>query len=240
MGGIDGYSRAIVFLECADNNRTSTVLSAFVCVHTHGLPNRIRSDLGGENVDVWGYMIEQHSSYSAVITGSSTHNDRIECLWRDVYRCVSSLYHNTFKKEEEGELDPLNEVDLFCLHFIFLPRINSTLKSFVGSWNNHPVSSEHNLTPNQLFIRGAMEQNSVPHILPPSSSNTCTVGQSELPSPSDRVTVPRIQFTPCTLLQREMSEVDPLGPSTSFGCDLYCQIVSIVGSHLTGGCAHCT
>lgn len=80
-----------------------------------------------------------------------------------------------------------------------------------------------------------MEQNSVPHILPPPSSNTCTVGQSELASPSDRVTVPRIQFTPCTLLQREMSEVDPLGPSTSFGCDLYCQIVSIVGSHLTGG-----
>ena len=242
-GGIDGYSRTIVFLECADNNRASTVISAFEsAVHTHGLPNRIRSDLGGENVDVWRYMIEQHSSYSAVITGSSTHNERIERLWRDVYRCVGILYHDTFRKlEEEGKLDALNEVDLLCLHFIFLPRINTTLKSFVESWNNHPVSSEHNLTPNQLFIRGAIEQDIDPHFPPPSSSNTsCTADQAQLTSPSDRVTVPRIQFNPCALLQIEMSQVDPLGPSTSFGCDLYCQIVNIVGSHLTGGCSHCT
>ena len=28
--------------------------------------------------------------------------------------------------------------------------------------------------------------------------------------------------------------MDPLGPSTSFGCDLYCQIVNIVGSHSRG------
>jgi len=99
-GGIDGNSKTIVFLECADNNRASTVLSAFAgAIHTHGLLNRIRSDLGGENVDVWRYMIEQHSSYSVVITGSSTH-ERIERLWRDVYRCVSSFYHDTFKKLE--------------------------------------------------------------------------------------------------------------------------------------------
>ena len=28
-GGIDGYSRAVVFLRCSDNNRASTVLSLF-------------------------------------------------------------------------------------------------------------------------------------------------------------------------------------------------------------------
>lgn len=52
-GGIDGYSRTIVFLNCSDNNRASTVLTAFTnAVRSHGLPERIRTDLGGENVDI--------------------------------------------------------------------------------------------------------------------------------------------------------------------------------------------
>ena len=31
-------------------------------------------------------MIEQHRSDRAVIVGSSTHNEKIERLWRDVFR----------------------------------------------------------------------------------------------------------------------------------------------------------
>ena len=31
-------------------------------------------------------MIERHTDDSAVITGASTHNERIERLWRDVTR----------------------------------------------------------------------------------------------------------------------------------------------------------
>ena len=61
----------------------------------HGLPNQIRSDLGGENVDVWRSMVEQHSTMACVITGSSTHNQRIERLWRDVCWCFVPKYlHN--------------------------------------------------------------------------------------------------------------------------------------------------
>ena len=95
----------------------------------------------------------------AVITGSSTHNERIERLWCDVYRCMGVVFADTFRAlEADDHLDCLNEVDLFCLHFIFLPRINSVLTQFVESWNNHSQSSAHNLTPNQLFIRGVIEQ----------------------------------------------------------------------------------
>ena len=42
-------------------------------VQFHGLPSRVRSNMGGENIEVWLYMVEQHSSSHAVITGSSTH-----------------------------------------------------------------------------------------------------------------------------------------------------------------------
>lgn len=82
-------------------------------------------------------MIEQHGSSSAVITGSSTHNERIERLLRDVYRCVTSLFYDVFYRlESEGKLDPLNETDLYCLHYFlpapisFLPHINETLSEF--------------------------------------------------------------------------------------------------------------
>ena len=117
----------MVIQERADNNRASTVLSAFMdAVYIHGLPECIRTDLGRENIEVWRLMVEEHNSTAAVITGSSTHNERIECLWRDVYRCVAVLFYDTFYSlEQEGKLDPLNEIDLFCLHYIYLPRINS-------------------------------------------------------------------------------------------------------------------
>lgn len=81
-------------------------------------------------------MVDQHSSSSAVVTGASTHNERIEHLWRDVYRCVGVLFHDLFRSMEgDGHLDLLNEVDLFCLHYTFLPRINQALECFVESWN---------------------------------------------------------------------------------------------------------
>ena len=87
-GGSDGYLRVIVYLKCAHNNRVHSVVSMYIdAVNLHRLPNRVCSDLGGENIEVWRYMIEQHSSNEAVVTGSSTQ-ERIECLWRDVYCCV--------------------------------------------------------------------------------------------------------------------------------------------------------
>ena len=193
-GAIDGYSRTITYLRCSDNNRASTVLSEFIsAVHVHGLPERIRTDQGGGNVGVWRYMAEQHGMAAAVITGSSTHNERIERLWRDVYRCVASLFYNTFYSlEGENKLDPNNEIDLYCLHYVYLPHINSALQSFIESWNNHPVSTEGNLTPNQLFVMGALHDNVVPQL--PHGQGGNSTGVLVLPSALSQVEVPRSFF----------------------------------------------
>ena len=43
--------------------------------------------------------------------------------------------------EAEGHFDHLNEVDIYCLHYIFVPRINQALSSFVEGWNNHSMST---------------------------------------------------------------------------------------------------
>ena len=55
-GGIDGFSRFIVYLGCNTNNTSDTVLRLFTkAVYSYGLPDRIRCDKGGENVKVSGY-----------------------------------------------------------------------------------------------------------------------------------------------------------------------------------------
>ena len=96
-GGIDGFSRTIVYLECSTNTRSSSVLAAFTnAISKYGVPNKVRSDRGGENVQVWQYMVEHHQSQAAVLVGSSTHNKRIEHLWRDVYRCVGVIFADLF------------------------------------------------------------------------------------------------------------------------------------------------
>ena len=97
-----------------------------------GIPSRVRTDLGGENVRIWDFMEEVcGSNRGSYITGSSVHNTRIECFWRDVYEAVSATYISVFNElENQSTLDPLNNVDMFCLHYIFLPRKNASLHSF--------------------------------------------------------------------------------------------------------------
>ena len=239
-GGVDGFSRTIVYLKCSDNNRASTVLGAYTeAVRNHGLPCKVRSDLGGENVAVWQYMVEQHMSESAVVTGSSTNNERVERLWRDVFRCIISLFYETFRSlEDEGKLDHLNEVDMYCLHFIFLPRINHALKEFVSSWNNHRISTEHNKTPNQLFVEGFMAQDNQGFVVP-SPSNSTDNSQTSHPHAEEAPKVPRIKFEPCNILSQQLAAVNPFAPTTNYGIDLYLTLVNTVGRHLSN-CNECS
>ena len=51
-GGIDGISRSIVYLRCCSNNKAETVLALFLdASERFGLPSRVRSELGTENVE---------------------------------------------------------------------------------------------------------------------------------------------------------------------------------------------
>lgn len=56
--------------------------------------------------------------------------------------------------EEIGILDPLDELDLFCLHFVSKHVIQEACIRFQRSWNCHSVRTEVNKSPNQFFIAG--------------------------------------------------------------------------------------
>ena len=78
-GGMDGYSRLIVFLISSANNRSATVYSLFLeAVRHYHLPSRVCTDQGRENILVAQHIIEHHGAERrSIITGSSVHNQRI-------------------------------------------------------------------------------------------------------------------------------------------------------------------
>lgn len=185
----DGYSRVIVYATLTDNKRTDTVLELFIKgVHEFGLPSRVRSDHGLESVGVAQYMLGNKGlNKGSIITGSSVHNCGVERAHKDVYAGVLCHFANIFSgMEDMGLLDPLIEVHLLSLHFVHIPRINRALHHFTSQWNNHPVSSERQLSPLQISPLGFWK--------------TCTLDTLEL-----RVFYIQMKFHCMGLIQMDLS-----------------------------------
>ena len=94
-GAIDGFSRLITFLQCSTYNRSETV-KTLDAIQSFGLPSRVRTDHGGENIGVWQEMeTRRGSNRGSFLAGTSTHNQRIERLWRDLFLFESAIFFTT-------------------------------------------------------------------------------------------------------------------------------------------------
>ena len=86
------------------------------------------------------------------------HNQRIERLWRDVFAgCIHLFYTLFYSMEIAGILNPTNDLDLFCLHYVYLPRINHHLDTFREGYSHHRLRSARNRSPYQLWFGGMAE-----------------------------------------------------------------------------------
>lgn len=102
-GGIDGFSRLVVFLGASTNNRAETVLNLLKhAVRNYGIPSRVRSDKGGENRDVATFMVHHRgTNRNSHIAGRSVHNQRYVksqelILCRARHTCQPLCYFHTF------------------------------------------------------------------------------------------------------------------------------------------------
>ena len=94
---------------------------------------------------------------SGVIVGKSTHNQRIERLWRDVFSgCLHHYYEAFYHLEENGCLDHLCPEHLFALQYVFLPRINASLATWLGAWVSHRMRTTSS-TPLRMWVAGQLQ-----------------------------------------------------------------------------------
>lgn len=242
-GGIDGFSRLIVYLKCSTNNKSETVEQCFIAAtNQYEWPSRVRTDYGGENVKVWELMEEQRGAdRGSYIAGTLVHNQRIERLWRDVFCAVCHTFYYTFQAMEEcGVLQRTNMLHLYVLHFVYLPRINNALASFKSAWNQHPIRTEHNWTPVQIWTNGMLDvrNHSMCGMIPDSSiaepDNLEWYGfDPNAPRPDDDG-LSTVELDDVELENEEdifailSNSFNPLAYSNSFGIDLYMQGLSLL------------
>ena len=152
-GAIDGFSRFITMLQVNTNNRAETVLEDFLAAcEINGIPSRVRTDKGGENVDLARAMILfRGTGRGSHLAGRSVNNQRIERLWGDLWNVeLHPLYSHFSNMEVENVLQIDDDMHMFGLRYTYLSHVQFRLDSFTTMWNNHRVRTMRQ-TPSQVF-----------------------------------------------------------------------------------------
>jgi hypothetical protein len=244
-GCIDGFSRRIMFLKCSNNNLSQTVLELFMnAIEKDDLwPSRIRVDHGVENVLVCDAMVSARGEgRGSFIAGPSTRNQRIERLWRDMFRCVRSFFYYIFYAMEDAGLLNINSpIDLFALHLTFIPRINFALREFLEGSNHHRVRTANHWSPYQMWVNGMLNTNNpLAHgELDEDPDDLAVYGiDPAAPSPfedsDNNVVVPPVNLPGDNQVIQSYVEdrIDPLMPATEMGIDIYEMIHQIIQDNI--------
>jgi len=177
----------------------------------------------------------------SALIGKSTSNVRIERLWRDVYLHAVSLYYELFQHyEHERALDMLSNVQVYALHYTYLPIIQRSLDQFSEAYNKHPLRTEHGQSPEQLFVQGVLGQAAHPNTgaqnFINSHNDAVVTNEDEEAIPELSLLNSRVQVDQVICLlsadqQETLSQqVDPLQSEDGRGVDVYISVLQYLSN----------
>jgi hypothetical protein len=146
-GCVDGFSRKLLWLRAVHSNKLpEVILSLYVDAVEQAsvLPNVLRIDPGTENVHVKDVQLRAMGENSC-IEGSSTRNQRIERLWRDVRQGGMEFWRQMFHDLAlTGVYDYCDLYQVLCAQYVFGPMIESDLFDVLQWWNYHTIRATKN------------------------------------------------------------------------------------------------
>ena len=140
---IDGFSRRIMWLECASTNHDPSLIATYFMTSVRssgGFPQSVRTDCGTENVTVAAIQSAAVRSSSAHIYGTSPGHQRIEGWWSFLRRSHSQWWIEFFQSFiEAGTFHPGDKRQTDCLRFCFMHSLQHNLNDVRMRWNCHRI-----------------------------------------------------------------------------------------------------
>ncbi|XP_013381978.1 uncharacterized protein LOC106152794 [Lingula anatina] len=159
-GGIDGYSRRIIWLEVASTNNDPYVVCSYFAnaiLKINGLPNVVRADRGTENTNIAQMQTFLRGANNdnrgmlntSFLYGRSTSNQRIESWWSKFGSMGMTTWIEHFKElTGQGIIDTSNNLDIECCRYCYMHVLKLELDKIKMLWNTHYIrASRHHGCP---------------------------------------------------------------------------------------------
>ena len=132
-------------------------------------------------------------------------------------------------------LDIANPLHLFVLHYVYLPRINAAIASFVEAWNKHPIRTERNWSPEQIWSNGMIDRVNGRLVAVADVRSDVNVSGDDYewfgfdpnapPPPDDGLSTVEVNEVdlnlPDDIISRLTNEIDSLENSSAFAIDIF-------------------
>ena len=137
--------------------------------------------------------------------------------------------------EDEGNLDVLNDLHIFSLHYVYIPRIENSLRELVRQMNSRPVSTERNLSPLQMWEKGMLQNLHSGHTaLSEAEIDHFGVDPNGVQTVEDEDYQVDISPPLISLSDEQLAQLpDPLSDDENGGKDLFLQCIDIINMLLT-------